>query len=237
MNYILFFISLILLFTSCSKHTPPTTKKKMPVKPSVERKAPIVIKREVIGLIPEYIIQRAERKYNKFSRKRYEAYNAKLYQLNNRSVDDRLDGINDFFNRVPYGDDIPTWGEKDYWSTPLEFLGKDRGDCEDYVIAKYFALISLGIPKEKLYFSRVNSTKFERAHMVLSYYTTPSSIPLILDNTNLKIFPADKRNDLTLVYNLNGETLSYTKEAGYINNVKVFKKWDTLLNNIDKNKL
>lgn len=35
----------------------------------------------------------------------------------------------------------------DYWATPYEFLARDKGDCEDYVIAKYFALLHLGIKK------------------------------------------------------------------------------------------
>ena len=28
--------------------------------------------------------------------------------------------------------------KKDYWATRMEFVGKGAGDCEDYVIAKYF---------------------------------------------------------------------------------------------------
>ena len=70
--------------------------------------------------------------------------------------------INNFFNKIPYLDDIKVWGEKEYWATPLEFLAKAKGDCEDYVIAKYFSLGNLGIAYEKLYFSYVKSKDYTR---------------------------------------------------------------------------
>ena len=43
--------------------------------------------------------------------------------------------------------------------------------------------------------------------MVLTYFETPHSIPLILDNANYKIFPADKRKDLVPVFNFNMSSL------------------------------
>lgn len=46
-------------------------------------------------------------------------------------------------NRLPYRDDMTNWHLIDYWATPDEFLSKG-GDCEDYAIAKYFALRAAG---------------------------------------------------------------------------------------------
>lgn len=46
-------------------------------------------------------------------------------------------------NQVPYRDDMANWHLIDYWATPSEFLRKG-GDCEDYAIAKYFALRAAG---------------------------------------------------------------------------------------------
>jgi len=211
---------------------------KIPIakKQITEKKVPVIIQKEIVGLIPERIIEKAEKKYDIFARRRYEAFNIMLHELQNSSIEVKLKEVNSFFNKVPYAGDMTIWNQQDYWSTPLEFLGKDRGDCEDYVIAKYFALLSLGFKSEQLYFSRVRLTKSKKVHMVLSYYKTPSSIPLILDNTNFKIFPANKRKDLIFIYNLNEKSLCYTREAGHINNLKVFKKWNKLINNIKANK-
>jgi hypothetical protein len=52
----------------------------------------------------------------------------------------RLEAVNGFFNRrVLFEDDIVVWKEKDYWASPLEFMGRGAGDCEDFSIAKYAA--------------------------------------------------------------------------------------------------
>jgi predicted transglutaminase-like cysteine proteinase len=40
--------------------------------------------------------------------------------------------------------DEAQWGESDRWSDPLETLRSSRGDCEDYAIVKYFALLEAG---------------------------------------------------------------------------------------------
>jgi predicted transglutaminase-like cysteine proteinase len=42
--------------------------------------------------------------------------------------------------------DIAQWGEEDHWSAPLETFSTGHGDCEDYAIAKYVALIEAGVP-------------------------------------------------------------------------------------------
>ena len=51
-------------------------------------------------------------------------------QLQNSTGLEKLTGINDFFNTQIYyfDDDINIWGEADYWATPLEAIGKQRGD-------------------------------------------------------------------------------------------------------------
>jgi predicted transglutaminase-like cysteine proteinase len=40
--------------------------------------------------------------------------------------------------------DEAQWGEPDRWSDPLETLRSSRGDCEDYAIVKYLALLEAG---------------------------------------------------------------------------------------------
>jgi predicted transglutaminase-like cysteine proteinase len=40
------------------------------------------------------------------------------------------------------------WGVADHWSDPFETLLSNRGDCEDYAILKYAALLVAGIPED-----------------------------------------------------------------------------------------
>jgi predicted transglutaminase-like cysteine proteinase len=40
------------------------------------------------------------------------------------------------------------WGVADHWSDPFEALLSNRGDCEDYTIVKYAALLEAGVPAD-----------------------------------------------------------------------------------------
>ncbi len=165
---------------------------------------------------------------------RAESLNQLLEVLKNKAVNEQLLQVNRFFNRFTHRFDDEVWGESDYWATPEEFIGKHTGDCEDYVIAKYFALRYLGIPDEKLYLTYVKALKQNVAHMVLTYFESPNSVPLVLDNYELRILPASKRNDLLPVYSFNAKSLFLTNaSAGLGRSLPTDKvknsKWTQLL--------
>ena len=48
--------------------------------------------------------------------------------------------------------------------------------------------------------------------MVLTYHPNPDAIPLVLDNLDPEIKPANERNDLIPVYSFNGDGLWLAKE-------------------------
>nr|WP_144214374.1 transglutaminase-like cysteine peptidase [Shewanella donghaensis] len=127
---------------------------------------------------------------------------------------DKLTKVNSFFNLFKFVDDQYLWGESNYWASPMEFIGANGGDCEDFSIAKYFTLLQVGIPEDKLRITMVKATSVNQYHMVLAYYETPGSIPLVLDNLDPIIKPATKRNDLLPVYSFNGKQLWLNKEKG-----------------------
>lgn len=134
-----------------------------------------------------------------------------------RSVQQQLLSVNDFWNKnVLASEDILIWGEQEYWATPLETLGKRAGDCEDYVIGKYFSLVRLGVPVEKLRFIYVRArvggmgSTQSIAHMVLGYYETPQAEPLVLDNLMGSMVPASERKDLTPVFSFNAQGVYVT---------------------------
>ena len=126
---------------------------------------------------------------------------------------EKLELVNDFMNQTPFISDIQHWGKEDYWATPIEFLSTNGGDCEDYSIAKYFTLIALGVPDEKLRITYVKElVVYNEAHMVLAYFPTPDAEPLVLDNINKTIRPASTRTDLVPVYSFNGSGLWLAKD-------------------------
>jgi predicted transglutaminase-like cysteine proteinase len=120
---------------------------------------------------------------------------------------------NDYFNQIEWKWDIDHWGVEDYWATPVETLGTYAGDCEDFSIGKYFSLISMGMDSNKLRITYVKALELNLAHMVLAYYPTPRSEPLILDNINQTILPASQRKDLLPVYGFNGDGIWLAKST------------------------
>ncbi|MFA5233493.1 MAG: transglutaminase-like cysteine peptidase [Sulfurimonas sp.] len=172
-------------------------------------------------------------KHGVFAKKRFFFLQEIIDLVKDKGDLEKLEAINNFFNEVRYSPDIKIYGKSDHWVTPWEFLGNDKGDCEDYVIGKYFALKHLGIDYKKLFFTYVCSTNFKEPHMVLTYFETPKSEPLILDNNNRKIFPASQRKDLTPIYNFNGDLLDKVGK----DNEKSHKKWDELKLNMQRKKI
>ena len=141
------------------------------------------------------------------------ALQATLAGLNGRDDTTKLAAVNQFFNRrIVFTSDQEVWGQVDYWASPLEMLAKGRGDCEDFVIGKYFSLLVAGVPVQHLRLVYVRATIGGAggetvAHMVLAYYATPGAEPLILDNLIGEIRPASRRPDLEPVFSFNGEGL------------------------------
>lgn len=125
----------------------------------------------------------------------------------------RLQLVNAFFNRrVLFRDDAEVWRQVDYWASPFETLQQGQGDCEDFAIAKYFTLVSLGVPVNRLRLVYVRAQiggpqGAVQAHMVLAYHPAPEAEPLILDNLIGEIRPASRRPDLAPVFSFNGDGL------------------------------
>lgn len=118
--------------------------------------------------------------------------------------------VNEFFNRrLTYRDDHDIWGQVDYWASPLESLQKGMADCEDFAIAKYFTLTSLGVAHRKLrlVYVRVALGGTVQPHMVLAYYPSPEAEPLVMDNLVGEVRLAGRRPDLSPVFSFNADGL------------------------------
>jgi predicted transglutaminase-like cysteine proteinase len=153
---------------------------------------------------------------------------------------EKLKMVNQFFNLFRFVEDKTLWGDSNYWATPMEFIGVNGGDCEDFSIAKYFTLLQLGVSEDKLRITMVKATTMNQYHMVLAYYPTPSSIPLVLDNLDREIKPATQRNDLLPVYSFNGKQLWLNKEKGrgvLAGSSSRLKKWNDLKHRLGVDRL
>jgi predicted transglutaminase-like cysteine proteinase len=176
-------------------------------------------------------------KYGSAAKSRVELWDNMLQASKDEKILNKLKNVNDFFNKIKYKTDQSHWKKNDYWATPFEFMGTAAGDCEDYAIAKYFSLRKIGVPDSKLRityvkYKRVRS-KFEQAHMVLTYYHKPGATPIVLDNINKKLKLATKRTDLKPVYSFNAGGLWQAKNKGSVRvGTNNLRSWKDLMSRI-----
>jgi len=163
-------------------------------------------------LLDEKILSYVEQKYGVPARSRLESWDSLMRIDRNIPESEKLSRVNNFFNQLQFVSDESHWQKKDYWATPIEFLSTNGGDCEDFALAKYFTLRELGVSDKKLRLTYVKAIQLNQAHMVLSYFETPSSEPFLLDNLDKEIRLASKRRDLVPVYSFNGKGLWLAKE-------------------------
>jgi predicted transglutaminase-like cysteine proteinase len=84
----------------------------------------------------------------------------------------------------PVSDEMQ-WGVADHWSDPIETLRSHRGDCEDYAILKYAALLVAGIPKDDVKIVILKNFFPNENHAAVA--TRVDGQWLILDNRTLTL--------------------------------------------------
>lgn len=85
--------------------------------------------------------------------------------------------------------DMKQWGVADHWSPPLETLTTGRGDCEDYAIAKYAALLDAGVLRQDVKLVIVHNRFPNEDHAVVA--SRVAGAWLILDDRSFALAPAD----------------------------------------------
>ncbi len=175
-------------------------------------------------------------KKNLISKNRIEDYQKTIHFHKKFSQKEQLNRLNLYLNRLlPQYDDIIR-KEIDNWATPKEFLTVGYGDCEDYVIIKYYSLIKLGFDEKKLYLTIVKEQFRGGEHMVLTYFNNANKPPLVLDNLSFKILNLKHRTDIKA--NLFINSTGVYKLGGNFQLIKIaqkYKKFEELIHKVKNN--
>ncbi len=103
----------------------------------------------------------------------------------------QLNRVNSIINQWSWESDATNYGVTDYWASPLEFFAR-RGDCEDFVMAKWASLVLLGFPEERLRMVVVSDRDQGVAHAVLAVdmpdgtYILDNQAALVLKDTAIR---------------------------------------------------
>jgi predicted transglutaminase-like cysteine proteinase len=128
-------------------------------------------------------------------------WNAFLATIRNDTAYEQVRRVQEYVNFFSYVRDAPASAGSDYWKTPAEFFTAS-GDCEDYVIAKYWSLRKLGFQPADLRILVVYARRAQTAHTVLRVRIGGGF--LLLDNLYDRVRPmAAARGDYIGLYALN----------------------------------
>jgi predicted transglutaminase-like cysteine proteinase len=157
-------------------------------------------------------VRSAESGNPSFTAKGIETPNAKVLQrwtklkeqFQNAPLREKMKAVNNFFNQWPYKFDMDLWGVEDYWATPREFVMKS-GDCEDYAIAKYYALRDLGVPAGSMRIAAVKDNIRGLGHAILVVFVDNDAY--ILDNLTNLVLSHKRLSHYAPQYTVNEEYL------------------------------
>lgn len=186
------------------------------------------------------VLIKAEKKYGKEAVDRLIRWEDLIRRDKSAAELDKLEKVNKFFNKMEFVNDIDLWGVKDYWATPIQFIAKGAGDCEDFAIAKYFTLKAMGVSESKINITYVKAINYNMPHMVLTYYKKSGAEPLILDNLIDTIELASKRADLVPIFTFNGTGLWLAHQRGQgklAGSSSRITPWNDLLQRMSDNNL
>ncbi|MEO8322202.1 MAG: transglutaminase-like cysteine peptidase [Bradyrhizobium sp.] len=92
-----------------------------------------------------------------------------IHAVGAKSGREKLEEANRAVNQaIRYVSDYAQHGEADRWSTPLASFATAKGDCEDYAIAKYVALVAAGFSRSDLQLVLVRDRAVRQDHAVLA---------------------------------------------------------------------
>lgn len=168
--------------------------------------AHLYLGQEVLMTVTEKKIAELAKTFGPAAQQRLTAWRTLMTSPDNQALPERkkLELVNDFMNQTPFVSDLEHWGRASYWALPVEFLSTQGGDGEDFAVAKYFTLLALGMPDEKLKLVYARETRVHnQPHMVLAYFAAPDAEPLILDIFDKTLQLATARTDLTLLDSFN----------------------------------
>src|SRR5690606_36392050 len=96
--------------------------------------------------------------------------------------------------------DVKNYGMRDHWETPMEFLKRGKGDCEDYAMAKYISLRALGFRQDQMRMVIVFDHVMQMPHALLIVENDGES--LVLDNQNPAVLSADDVSRYKPIYSI-----------------------------------
>jgi len=177
------------------------------------------------------------KKYDYVTKNRFVDYQKTILLLRSKDKTEQLHRVNFYLNQLLTQYDAVIQKKSNHWSTPKEFLKVGYGDCEDYVIIKYFTLIKLGFDERKLFITTVHEQYTGGYHMVLTYFKDKNKSPLVLDNLSFRVLSLQKRKDLKVDIFINSKGVFKINLKNHLVKIaKAHPMYNNLMKKVQKNR-
>ena len=123
-----------------------------------------------------------------------------LTSLRGESKLSQVRAVNRYVNRQRYFTDPRNYGVKDYWASPAQFFERN-GDCEDYAIAKFMALRTLGFTNSEMRIVVLQDLNLRVGHAIL--LVNVGGQALVLDNQVRSVVRAETIHHYRPIYSIN----------------------------------
>lgn len=134
----------------------------------------------------------------------FSKFGSLINDLKAASPMEQMQDINAFANSFPYISDSKHYGKSEKWALPEQFF-KSGGDCEDYAIAKFAGLRSLGFHPDRMRVVLLEDQKLRQYHAILSVYYGGEIY--ILDNQLKRVTNSDDIRYYSPICSLNNSNL------------------------------
>lgn len=132
-----------------------------------------------------------------------------ILKLRGKTKAQTIYNVDTYINRkIQYRSDEKTWDTKEYWANPIETTKNGSyGDCDDFALAKYFALQQLGIRDNDMRFVVLMSSG--GGHAVLSVkdgnktYILDNNLPYPVEDSEINFYDP--------IYTVNNSEFSFYK--------------------------
>ncbi len=142
----------------------------------------------------------------------FKAWFSRLSYLQDKPLAVKLRQVNNIVNLNRYVSDKKGWGQSDHWATPLEFLQKQYGDCEDFAIAKLMTLKALGVSESQMRIAVVKDLQKDIAHAVL--VVSQNGRSYLLDNQIKDVVETTRVAHYKPYYSISSNSWWLHKDAG-----------------------
>lgn len=131
-------------------------------------------------------------------------WNALVREAATGNLRTALDAVQRRFNRFTYIADSQSGARKDFWIRPSEFVQRGGGDCEDFAITKYAALVQLGVDPEDMAVMVYLDMHRQVVHAVL--LVKLGGVTYVLDSLRDDVRESSKTDFGRPLFALNGHT-------------------------------